>query len=94
MLSKETNHVLTNYNVLIVSDQYNSNIAWIYFFNSPVVKIVIEVTITNHEFEFFEEFFILVNVESIKHIVSLFLGLNQCITHQISSSIFAWYVVE
>ena len=60
---------------------FNSNIGWLDLLNSPVIEIVVQVTITYLELEIFKEFFILVNIKSIKHIISFLLSNDKCISH-------------
>lgn len=55
------------------SNQDYSDICWVYLLNSPVVKIVVQITVSDHEFEFLEKFLILMNVKRVEHIISFLL---------------------
>lgn len=72
--------------VASISDQHNTNVGCIYFLNPPVIEIIVEVAISDLELEFFKEFFILVNIKCVKHVIALLFGYDKSISHQICNA--------
>jgi hypothetical protein len=71
------------YAICARSDQDYSYIGWIYFLDPPIIEVVVQIAIAYLELELLEEFFILVNIKCIKHVISFLLGYDECIGHQI-----------
>jgi len=61
-------------NIYVYSNKDHANFIRLEVLNSPVIKIVIEVTISNLEFKILKDLIIIVNVKSIKYVIILLPG--------------------
>ena len=68
------------------SDQYNTNVGGVYFLDPPIIEIVVEVAISDLELKLFKEFFILVNIKCVKHVITFLFSYDQGISHQICNA--------
>jgi len=74
--------VAVNFGLRNDSHQNYAHILRIYFLDPPIIQIVVQIAITDLELELFEEFLVLVNIKSIKHIISFLLSYDERIRHQ------------
>jgi hypothetical protein len=49
-------------------------LSWLKLVDSPVVEIVMQVSITDSEFKFFKELTVIVNIKSIENIIIFLFG--------------------
>lgn len=66
---------------------------WGDLLNSPVIQVIVQVTISHAKLELLHELNILLYVKSVVYIIALVLGKDECIPSKLEHAMLAWHII-
>ena len=80
-------------NKFICSDKDDTAILWGDLLNSPVIKVIVQVTISHAKLELLHELTVLLYVKSVIDIIALVLSKDECISSKLEHAMLAWDII-